>query len=278
VQAMLLRTLETGEVRPVGSERSYPVDVRLIAATDAELEARVEDGSFRAPLLHRLAGYPLYLPPLRERRDDIGRLLYHFFEREALQITGLADVPSIPAHVVARLTAHDWPGNVRELRNVARQMLLAARGGGPGRHERLAAVIERALASSRTDATGNFEDTDPDLPNIGTEPITVDEAVTPLPSPAPPPPRRRPADIDDDELLAALVATKWRPTEAARRLGISRPSLYNLMDRSERVRTAAMLEDAEIEAARIACNGNLDAMAAKLEVSRRGLARRLNGE
>src|SRR5262249_34932398 len=78
VQVMLLRVLEPGEVQRVGSPQTQKVDVRLIAATDADLERALHEGRFRAPLLHRLSGYEIYIPPLRERRDDFGRLLFHF--------------------------------------------------------------------------------------------------------------------------------------------------------------------------------------------------------
>src|SRR5215217_3178774 len=83
VQAALLRVLETGEVYPVGGHTPIAVQVRLVAATDAELEERIRDGRFKAPLLHRLSGYEVRLPPLRERREDIG-LLFHHFAREEL--------------------------------------------------------------------------------------------------------------------------------------------------------------------------------------------------
>src|SRR5690606_584647 len=82
VQPALLRALEEGEVWPVGAARARSVSVRVGAATDADLSARIADGRFRAPLLHRLAGYVIHLPPLRERRDDIPRLLVHFLRRE----------------------------------------------------------------------------------------------------------------------------------------------------------------------------------------------------
>jgi two-component system nitrogen regulation response regulator GlnG len=82
IQVLLLRTLESGEVQPVGSETAQRVDVRVVAATDANLETAVADGRFRAPLLHRLRGYEIRLPPLRERRDDVGRLLVHFLRQE----------------------------------------------------------------------------------------------------------------------------------------------------------------------------------------------------
>ena len=83
VQVLLLRALETGEIQPVGSVDPRPVDVRVIAATDADLASAVADNRFRAPLLHRLAGFEIHLPPLRQRRDDVARLLDHFLRQEA---------------------------------------------------------------------------------------------------------------------------------------------------------------------------------------------------
>src|SRR5262249_13655296 len=86
VQVLLLPALESGEIQPVGSEAPQRVDVRVVAATDADLEAAVAQGRFRAPLLHRLRGCEIRLPPLRERRDDVGRLLVSFLRRELAEL------------------------------------------------------------------------------------------------------------------------------------------------------------------------------------------------
>src|SRR4051812_1081450 len=122
LQAMLLRVLETKEVQPLGSHRTKTVDVRLLVATDADLEAAIGSGKFRAPLFHRIAGYQLAVPPLRRRRDDIGRLVRHFLEKDVRM-----DARAIPAPALARIARHSWPGNVRQLRNVACQIAIAAR-------------------------------------------------------------------------------------------------------------------------------------------------------
>jgi two-component system, NtrC family, nitrogen regulation response regulator GlnG len=136
VQAMLLRVLETGEMYPVGGQSPVATDVRLLAATDADLDAQIRDGRFKAPLLHRLAGYEILLPPLRERREDIGVLFYHF-AREELQAFGEAHrlspedpyaAPWLPASLMVRLLRFAWPGNIRQLRNVTRQLVIGSRG------------------------------------------------------------------------------------------------------------------------------------------------------
>ncbi|MFN7700503.1 MAG: sigma 54-interacting transcriptional regulator, partial [Deltaproteobacteria bacterium] len=131
VQLMLLRTLETHEVAPVGATRARTVDVRVVAATDAPLEDGIATGQFRNALLHRLAGYIVRVPPLRDRRDDLGRLMRAFL-REELRALGARDRLDaeiaqplwLPTSAMVRLAAHAWPGNVRELRNVARQIVL----------------------------------------------------------------------------------------------------------------------------------------------------------
>ncbi|MEZ4301793.1 MAG: sigma 54-interacting transcriptional regulator [Polyangiaceae bacterium] len=136
VQVMLLRVLESGEMSPVGGYSPVQADVRLIAATDANLEELIREGRFRGPLLHRLSGYGLRLPPLRERREDIGLLFYHF-AREELSALGEADRLSpadpyadswMPARLATLLLRHAWPGNIRELRNLTRQIVIDSRG------------------------------------------------------------------------------------------------------------------------------------------------------
>ncbi|HEV7784000.1 MAG TPA: sigma-54-dependent Fis family transcriptional regulator, partial [Thermoanaerobaculia bacterium] len=105
--------------------------VRVLAAAGTGLETRVQTGDFRAPLLHRLSGYEIWLPPLRDRREDVGRLLVHFLRQE-LAATGEArhlDAETwLPAHLVARLARFSWPGNVRQLRNLVRQIVIGSRG------------------------------------------------------------------------------------------------------------------------------------------------------
>jgi anaerobic nitric oxide reductase transcription regulator len=129
LQPKLLRALQQGEIQRVGSDRVHTVNVRVIAATNRDLEREVQHGRFRADLYHRLAVFPLRVPPLRERRDDIALLASHFADVAARRI-GVAGV-RVDASAKARLADADWPGNVRELENVvARGVLRAAAGRG----------------------------------------------------------------------------------------------------------------------------------------------------
>ncbi len=268
VQVLLLRALETREVQPVGAADPIQVDVRVVAATDAALEQAIAEGRFRAPLLHRLTGYELRLPSLRERREDIGRLLVHFLreeletfgEEQRLAPAGPRDRPWLDAMLVARLTRHSWPGNIRQLRNVARHLVITGRGAS---RLRLTPEIAALLGDSH------------DGPAAGViEPSAV-SPLSPAPADEPSRPSRRPSDIDEDELLEVLREHRFQPRPAAAALGISRTSLYAMIDKSPKIRKAGDLTGEEIEACRQRCAGDLDAMAAELEVSRKGLRRRM---
>ena len=124
VQAKLLRVLQDREVVPVGGGAPVPIDVRVIAATQYDLEAMVADGQFRADLYYRLAVVPLDVPPLRARRSDIPGLIEHF--RCEVNAREGRRVPGFSAEVMQRLTAYEWPGNVRELENVVERLVVVA--------------------------------------------------------------------------------------------------------------------------------------------------------
>ena len=124
MQAKLLRVLEEGEVERIGGDRPISVDVRVIVATHHDLEALVRDGKFREDLFHRVYVFPLRLPPLRERREDIPALIEHF----AQQVTATNGWKAMrfTEDAIAALTDYAWPGNVRELRNAVERMMLLA--------------------------------------------------------------------------------------------------------------------------------------------------------
>lgn len=304
VQVLLLRALETGEVVPVGSSTPQRPDVRILAATDADLEAEIAANRFRAPLLHRLSGYEIRLPPLRQRREDIPRLLIHFLEEELkamgegwrLEQRSLLR-PWLPASLVARLVAYDWPGNVRQLRNVARQLVIGNRGVD---QLRLPPELEEQLATSSKDEGPPAEiaddvPTSKELANLETADLTeaakssaagmAKASATEAPSesepvatdtgPAKRPVYRSPDEVGEDELLEALRTCRFKLQPCAALLGISRTSLYALIDRSPNIRKARDLTLDEIESSHRMHNGDMEAMAMALQVSRSGLRRRM---
>ena len=124
LQAKILRVLEDRKIERLGGETSHQVDVRIIAATHQDLEARVGQQSFRQDLLYRLAVVPVHLPPLRERREDLPALVEHFLRRSADDEGGASKVLSASALQV--LLAHEWPGNVRELENAIKRACILA--------------------------------------------------------------------------------------------------------------------------------------------------------
>jgi len=272
VQPLLLRALEQGEIQPVGGEEPRTVDVRLIAAADAPLEEAVAAGRFRAPLLHRLAGYEIRVPPLAARRDDFGRLLVHFLRQELAEMgsAGRLDAqsearPWLPAALVARLALLRWPGNVRQLRNAARRIAVA----GLYESQVPAAAVLESLALAAGPAAA--------APGSVEAPVGPSPAAADIPRPAPLRRQayRRPEEVGDEELLAALRENRWRLQPTAARLGISRTSLYDRIERSPNLRKAADLSREEIERSAAGCGGDLDAMVETLEVSKRGLQRRM---
>ena len=127
-QVSLLRVLQEREIERVGSSHPIAVDVRVLAATNRDLEAAVERGTFREDLFYRLNVFPIRLPPLRERADDIPILVEYLVDRFAKQ-TGKV-IRNIEKPTMQRLTAYDWPGNVRELQNVIERAVVLSEGGG----------------------------------------------------------------------------------------------------------------------------------------------------
>jgi DNA-binding NtrC family response regulator len=127
MQAKLLRVLEENEIERVGGEKPIRVDVRVLVATHRDLEAQVKDGKFRQDLFHRIYVFPLVLPPLRERLEDIASLIEHFAAQVCVQ-NGWKSVP-FSAAAVEELQSLSWPGNVRELRNMVERLMLLAPNG-----------------------------------------------------------------------------------------------------------------------------------------------------
>src|SRR5262249_24788120 len=198
LQVKILRTIQEREIEKVGSLEVMKVNVRLIAATHRNLEAMVEDGTFRRDLYYRLAVIPLEIPPLRERMDDIPDLVENFFVA-AKQMLGRQELV-LPQNGVRYFSGYRWPGNVRELENgIERVMVLA----------------------------GEKEITLEDLPpNLRQEPSELDRLQLELPDSG-----ISLEGVERELILRALEKCKWNQSKAARYLDISRRTLIYRMEK-----------------------------------------------
>ena len=126
VQAKLLRVLQTGEFERLGSSKVLHTDVRLVAATNRDLEREVREGRFRADLFYRLSVFPLTLPPLRNRPEDIPLLVWHVIARKQARLG--RNIARVPDRAMRAFRSYGWPGNVRELENVVERALILSTG------------------------------------------------------------------------------------------------------------------------------------------------------
>lgn len=193
MQAKLLRVLEEGEVERIGGDKPIPVNVRVVVATHRNLETLVRENKFRADLFHRVYVFPLILPPLRERREDIPALVEHF----ARQVCAQNSWKPIPfaADAIEALAAYPWPGNVRELRNVVERLLL------------LAAEDEVTLETVRLALPSVLTGLSPSGASSGTLTDRVQA-------------------FEREAILAELKRSNYHITNAAKSLGLERSHLY----------------------------------------------------
>jgi DNA-binding NtrC family response regulator len=204
MQAKLLRVLENGEVERIGGDRPVQVDVRVVVATHRNLEEAVRNGGFRQDLYHRIYVFPIVLPPLRERRDDIPVLVDYFAETIARQNDWPKRTATPEAYEL--LQRYSWPGNVRELRNVVERLLLLADGDVD------AATVRTALPAIAT------ADAAPDVRD-GTLSERVDA-------------------FEREVIMAELKKRNNSMTETARALGLERSHLYKKCQQLGITRTA----------------------------------------
>jgi len=200
-QVKLLRVLQEREFEPVGSSRTQAIDVRVIAATNRDLEEAVAGGRFRSDLFYRLNVFPLKVPPLRERREDIRLLVMFFLDQFAKKLA--KPVTLVPDDTMARLTAYDWPGNVRELQNIVERAVILS--GGP--------VLEVGATKLSASPPGSADATSAS-------------------------PRRRPLasleEVERGHILAALEETGWvidGPKGAAGILGLHPNTLRSRLEK-----------------------------------------------
>jgi hydrogenase-4 transcriptional activator len=200
VQPKLLRFLEQGEILPVGETRPLRVDVRVIAATNADLEQRVAEGRFREDLFYRLSVIRIHVPPLRDRHEEIPHLST-FFLREACERLGKPDVRLAP-ETLDLFDAFPWPGNVRQLRNEIHRAVAMAAGGGRILPEHLSAALAALAGTPATRRISRRE--------------TLASAVEAL---------------ERDMIRAALEDSTGNISESARLLGLTRRGLYLKLQR-----------------------------------------------
>ncbi len=240
VQVKLLRAIQEGEVDPVGARRSHKVDIRLISATHRNLIESVRNGEFREDLFYRLNVFPITVPPLRDRRDDIPALIRHFMVRNRDGETG-SGITGITGEAIAMLQAYDWPGNIRQLENAVLRAVVLCDGDTLGVDEfpQIRAQVdgielqERPVPSKpagpslsepetvRLDdipAAMSFGDTDDAKaqPSEGNALSFLDRTgeVRPL------------SDVEYDMICFAIDFYAGQMSEVARKLGIGRSTLY----------------------------------------------------
>ena len=200
LQAKLLRVLEDGALRPVGADQELKVAVRIVAATNRDLEARVAEGHFREDLFYRIETFSIQVPPLTQRGEDIARLATGFLDAAPRRQN--RETPTLSPEAHAALTGHDWPGNVRELANAMERALTFANG------ER----IEAGDLPARIGRTG----VRPTVERTGEDP-----ALATL------------AEVEASHIRQVLDAVNGNRSRAAEILGIGRRTLYRKLDDTE---------------------------------------------
>ncbi|WP_243438854.1 sigma-54-dependent transcriptional regulator [Fundidesulfovibrio soli] len=216
IQAKLLRLLQERQIERLGGKGPIPVDVRIIAATNRDLDAAIAEGRFREDLYYRLQVVRILLPPLRERKEDIPQLAAHFLAQHAAG-AGTAS-PGVTPEGLAALTAHDWPGNVRELSNVLHKTLIFSRGLSIGPEDVRAAIAERTPEAAQ-DAPAGLEE-------------AMKRYVRQAVAAGGPDLFAQVTDRFAAVVLAeALRATGGNRSQAARLLGLSRPTLLAKMEK-----------------------------------------------
>ena len=213
-QVKLLRALQEGEIRRVGSNHTLRVDVRVIAATNRDVEREMREGRFRQDLFYRLNAVTLHLPPLRERREDIMPLARHFAERAAPP----GGVVSFSRDAVRALVSYDWPGNIRELENaVIRAVALCERlvrpEDLPERVREHAAAREAEAAAQHAQAGAVRADAAPEAPPAEEEPLASL------------------SELEGRHIARVLARTGGNKQAAARVLGIDRTTLQRMIKR-----------------------------------------------
>jgi two-component system nitrogen regulation response regulator GlnG len=265
VQPMLLRVLETGDFRPLGASQDLHSSARLITATDQDLYG----GNFNQALLRRLESIIIHIPPLRARREDIGLLIVHLLQ--ASRLPGATNA-ELPFALISRFANYDWPGNVRQLTHVLKRVLLAQQIGDHPTFENLVDVrLPGSAAGHAMAAAANLAAAG--VPAAGS-PAAGSPAV-PAASPLSAPVRKKLADITEQDVLQAMQNNDWYIQGAAQELGISRPSMYKLLESHSQIRRPDQIDAADIRHALANAQSDVEACAAALKTPSEALRRHL---
>jgi psp operon transcriptional activator len=215
-QEKILRVVEYGSFERVGSTAPVEVDVRIVGATNADLREMAREGRFKQDLLDRLAFEVLYLPPLRDRQEDILLLAHHFAGRMALEL-GREEMPVFSRSAEQALERYPWPGNIRELKNVVERAVYRARG------DRITQIhfdpFDLPASPAATSAPT------PELPTPKAPTASKVDPLTHLPL------KDAVAQLQCHRLRAALQATRFNQRQAASRLGLTYDQFRGLMRR-----------------------------------------------
>ncbi len=203
VQGKLLRFLETREYLALGTTTTQQVDVRLILATNRDLMEMVKEGSFRQDFYYRIFVYPIFTPPLRDRKSDILPIAYHFL-RQFSGMTG-KEISGFSKEASVRLTTYDWPGNVRQLKNVIERAVILCEGKE---------VTPREL---------------PALDDLGGLVVQVPEDNEALKRVKKEIRENAVREVERNFIIQALMQNDWNVTRAAKKVGLQRPNFQNLM-------------------------------------------------
>jgi DNA-binding NtrC family response regulator len=249
IQVKLLRAVQTGEIETVGARLPRKVDIRLISATNKDLIAEVKAGRFREDLYYRLNVFPIHIPALRKRKEDIPQLVRHFISRFSSAI-GSHRISGIASEAMALLTAHDWPGNIRELENAIHRAIVLSDGkqltcdlfpqiaaqlpgyklgpaDGSGEIGLVAIDTARPVNLSCRDAGPNAVDGQANDEAADPQPAPSMEPAYPAVSAITPDGEvRRIAEMEEELIRFALLFYGGQMSEVARRLGIGRSTLY----------------------------------------------------
>jgi transcriptional regulator with GAF, ATPase, and Fis domain len=206
LQAKLLRVLETGEVQRVGATAPRRVDVHVLAATNRELQTEIAAGRFRSDLFYRLNIVDLFVPPLRERREDIPYLTAAFVQQSAARLG--KDLAGVTPAAERKLHAGRWDGNIRELRNVLERACMLADGQFITERELTGKPLNPALHPAPLASTG-----------VGRQDVSADNEAVPL------------SALERDHIVKVLGQAGGNKVTAARMLGLDRRALYRRLER-----------------------------------------------